>query len=199
LGLGLWGWVRGRVGVRLRTLTRSISAPHRESTAPRTPLRFPLAQAHHHRATDANLLRSGELVDEPGSGSGSRWAYPSLHHVRPASVLRVPFRGATLLTPAWLCMLLAALACTAGSSSGRAAEPLRAHSVCEHDGLPPISRLSTLRPVQHGGVRLRRRVKAPSWLVPSCASAPPLPREKSGLMMSRVISARLESSPPSHV
>ena len=49
------------------------------------PPRSSCAQART-RATDADLRRSGELVDEPGSGAGPRRAYPSLHHGGPASM-----------------------------------------------------------------------------------------------------------------
>ena len=73
------------------------------------PPSVPPAQAHYH-ATDADLLRSGELVDEPGSGAGPRRAYPSFHHVRPASMLRVPCMWCcrvSMVSPALaLCMLL---------------------------------------------------------------------------------------------
>ena len=71
------------------------------------PPSVPPAQAHYH-ATDADLLRSGELVDEPGSGAGPRRAYPSFHHVRPASMLRVcrvsmvPPAPGSLHAPLWL-------------------------------------------------------------------------------------------------
>ena len=66
-----------------------IPYPYTESTVPRTKrtpyLRVPLlcTQART-RATDAR--RSGELVDEPGSGAGQRRAYPSLHHGGSASM-----------------------------------------------------------------------------------------------------------------
>ena len=50
----------------------------------------PSSQAHHHRATHANLLRSGGLVDEPGSGARPRRTYQSLHHGGPAGMLKCP-------------------------------------------------------------------------------------------------------------
>ena len=84
-----------------RGLTTHHTTAGRSELCAELALPSSLAQAHHHRATDADLLRSGELVDEPGSGAGPRRAYPSLHHVRPASVLRVPFswRHPLTLTP----------------------------------------------------------------------------------------------------
>ena len=151
-------------------ITGAIPAPPREH-APSEPYlpSVPPAQAHH-RATDADLLRSGELVDEPGPGAGPRRAHPSLHHVRPASVLRVPCSWCHI-SPAWLCMLLAA-------PIRARAKPLNrsGRSVCADTPIcfaADFAAFNTHRPVQHGGVRLRRRVKVPSWWIvrPCCASS----------------------------
>ena len=152
-----------------RTAARESTAAPSEPYLPSVPP----AQAHH-RATDADLLRSGELVDEPGPGAGPRRAYPSLHHVRPASMLRVPCSwcvcswcvGVTSHQLGSACWLLAAPMC-----SGRAAEPRRASGRTRRLAAD-FAAFNTHRPVQHGGVRLCRRVKVPSWwIVRSCCAS----------------------------
>ena len=126
-----------------RTAARESTAAPSEPYLPSVPP----AQAHH-RATDADLLRSGELVDEPGPGAGPRRAHPSLHHVRPASVLRVPCSWCHI-SPAWLCMLLAA-------PLRARAKPLNrsGRSVCADTPIcfaADFAAFNTHRPVQHGG------------------------------------------------
>ena len=115
------------------------------------PSRSSCAQART-RATDADLRRSGELVDEPGSGAGPRRAYPSLHHGGPASMcLSIWCPGPSHHSLAsWgadsACCWLPLRGCVLGRVGG-------------HENKSLIPRLLTRRPVQHGGVRLRSMVK----------------------------------------